>query len=73
MSGATAPTEVATPHGPGRLHLDLPAADTRPAVVVLLGHGAGNGIDTRDLETLAAALPAGGVAVARFEIGRAHV
>jgi len=36
-------------------------------VTLLLGHGAGNGIEARDLAALAAALPAQGVTVALFE------
>lgn len=56
---------VDTPLGPGRLFLDAPEAP--PSVLLLVGHGAGNGVDTRDLEALAGALPARGVAVARFE------
>lgn len=55
---------VQTPHGPGRLVLDA-AAD--PSMTLLLSHGAGNGIDTRDLEALAAALPTQGVSVVRLE------
>lgn len=60
------PTErvVGTPHGDGRLvvHRARGAQAT-----VLLSHGAGRGIDTRDLEALAAALPRQGITVALFE------
>lgn len=59
--------EVETPVGPGRLHLDRPTGPRAPSAVLLVSHGAGNGVDTRDLEALAAALPARGVVVARFE------
>ncbi len=56
--------DVATPTGPGRLTLSLPA---EPAAVLLLGHGAGGGIDALDLAALADLLPARGIAVARYE------
>lgn len=62
----TAPssTPVETPYGPGRLVVDAAAG---PVATLLLSHGAGNGIETRDLEALAAALPGEGITVARFE------
>lgn len=56
--------QVETPYGEGRLVVD--AADA-PLATLLLSHGAGNGIETRDLEALAAALPSEGITVARFE------
>jgi predicted alpha/beta-hydrolase family hydrolase len=56
--------EVATPHGPGRL---VVAGARGATATLLLSHGAGVGIDTRDLEALAEALPGQGVSVARFE------
>lgn len=60
--------DIDTPHGPGRLHLDgIDATPPSSGRVLLVSHGAGNGIDTRDLEALAAALPARGIVVARFE------
>jgi uncharacterized protein len=55
---------VETAYGPGRLVID---AARRPLGTLLLSHGAGNGIDTRDLEALAAGLPGQGFSVARFE------
>ncbi|WP_122818220.1 alpha/beta family hydrolase [Nocardioides pantholopis] len=55
---------LSTPHGPGRLVTDA-AAD--PMATLLLSHGAGNGIETRDLDALAATLPAQGVSVVRLE------
>lgn len=58
-------TPVPTPYGGGRLVVDLPPA--RPRAFVLLSHGAGAGVATRDLEALARGLPAHGYAVARFE------
>lgn len=56
--------EVVTEYGPGRLVLNAAAQER---ATVLLSHGAGNGIDTRDLEALAADLPGAGISVARFE------
>lgn len=56
--------EVATPHGPGRLHRD-PAAE--PLACLVLGHGAGNGVESHDLAALAEALPEQGVSVVRLE------
>ncbi|MFC4783800.1 alpha/beta hydrolase family protein [Nocardioides sp. MAHUQ-72] len=55
---------VATPHGEGRL---VTHRSRSPLVTLLLSHGAGNGIDTRDLEALARYLPRNGVTVVRFE------
>lgn len=73
MTGAPGPAaevvDVETPHGPGRLHLDHPV-DGEARAVLLLGHGAGGGVDARDLAALAAhlpMLPGLGVTVARFE------
>ena len=56
--------EIATPHGDGRL---VTYRARSPIATLLLSHGAGRGIDTRDLEALAAALPRQGVSVALFE------
>ena len=55
---------VATPHGEGRLHT---RRSTSPIATLLLSHGAGGGVEARDLWALAAALPAQGVTVALFE------
>lgn len=55
---------VATPYGEGRLVLDA-APEAR--AVLLLSHGAGNGIEARDLAALARALPGQGLTVALFE------
>ncbi|MGI8523987.1 MAG: alpha/beta hydrolase family protein [Nocardioides sp.] len=55
---------VATPYGEGRLVVDRAKS---PVATLLLSHGAGNGIDTRDLAGLAEALPRQGVSVIRFE------
>ena len=46
---------VATPHGEARLVTDRAR---HPVATLLLSHGAGDGIDTRDLEALARHLPA---------------
>lgn len=56
--------ELETPVGIGRLHASV-AAD--PVAILLLGHGAGGGVDTVDLATLAVALPPSGITVIRFE------
>lgn len=56
--------EVDTPQGPGRL-VTATAAD--PYAVLLLGHGAGGGIDARDLVALADRLPRQGIQVVRYE------
>lgn len=55
---------IATPHGEGRLVTDRAR---RPFATLLLSHGAGGGIDARDLEVLARCLPKQGVTVMRFE------
>ncbi|TDT33670.1 alpha/beta family hydrolase [Naumannella halotolerans] len=55
--------EVQTSLGPGRLHL----AGEPGGLWLLLGHGAGGGIDALDLAHLAAAIPASGIGVARYE------
>lgn len=55
---------VETSRGPGRLAVDRAR---QPVATLLLGHGAGNGIDTPDLEALADELPRNGITVIRFE------
>jgi predicted alpha/beta-hydrolase family hydrolase len=55
---------VATPVGDARV--DVRAAPAARLTLVL-GHGAGGGIDARDLLALAAALPARGITVVRVE------
>jgi predicted alpha/beta-hydrolase family hydrolase len=55
---------VATPHGEGRL---VTYRARKPVATLLLSHGAGKGIDSRDLEALAAHLPRQGVSVLLFE------
>jgi predicted alpha/beta-hydrolase family hydrolase len=55
---------VPTPHGDARLHRDR---SRHPVATLLLGHGAGGGVDAPDLEALAAALPRQGISVVRVE------
>ncbi len=55
---------VDTPFGEGRLHT---RRATSPIATLLLSHGAGGGIESRDLWALADALPAQGVTVVLFE------
>lgn len=55
---------VDTPRGPGRLTY---SEASRPRGVLLLSHGAGKGIESADLQALAARLPAEGWTVALFE------
>ena len=65
MSTSTSTSElVATPAGDARVTWH-PAA--RAHTVLALGHGAGGGIEARDLAALAAALPPHGVTVALVE------
>ena len=56
--------EVETPHGPARVHLHR-ADDPRAALV--LGHGAGGGVEAPDLVAATEAALAGGVSVALVE------
>jgi len=55
---------VPTPYGEGRLHT---RRATSPMATLLLSHGAGGGVEARDLWALAEALPAQGVSVVLFE------
>jgi predicted alpha/beta-hydrolase family hydrolase len=57
---------VPTPAGEARI-TRYPAAAGRRRALVVLGHGAGGGIEAPDLQVLAAALPALGVEVALVE------
>lgn len=57
---------VQTPAGEARIHW-YPAAASPPRLVLALGHGAGGGVEARDLRALAEALPADGVTVALVE------
>src|SRR5512141_1482318 len=60
----TSTRAVPTPYGDGRLVVH---AARRATTTLLLSHGAGNGIEARDLQALAGALPRQGVTVALFE------
>jgi len=64
MTGTVSERRVRTEHGEGRLVTHRARA---PRATVLLSHGAGNGIDTPDLEALARVLPRQGITVSLFE------
>ncbi len=55
---------VETPHGEARLHRDR---SRHPVATLVLGHGAGGGVESRDLEALARELPRQGISVVRVE------
>lgn len=55
---------VETPVGEARVHV---APARRPRVTLVLGHGAGGGIEARDLAALARELPPLGITVLRVE------
>jgi uncharacterized protein len=55
---------VETPHGPARLVRDR---SRHPSATLLLGHGAGGGVESPDLAALARQLPRQGVSVVRVE------
>lgn len=55
---------VPTPHGDARLVKDRSRS---PFATLLLQHGAGGGVESRDLAALAAALPGQGISVVRME------
>ncbi|MFF5702073.1 alpha/beta family hydrolase [Streptomyces sp. NPDC012794] len=61
---STRTESVATPAGEARITWHTARA---ARLVLALGHGAGGGIEARDLQALAAALPARGVTVALVE------
>lgn len=63
MSEHTFPTA----YGVARLVTDPVVSGGPPLATVLLSHGAGNGIDARDLEALARVLPRHGFTVVRLE------
>ncbi|MFD8416666.1 alpha/beta family hydrolase [Streptomyces sp. NPDC059650] len=64
MTTRTRTESVPTPAGEARITWH-PAPGAR--LVLALGHGAGGGIEARDLQALAAALPARGITVALVE------
>jgi hypothetical protein len=55
---------VETPYGEARLHRDR---SHHPIATLLLGHGAGGGVDSADLVALATELPRQGISVVRVE------
>ena len=59
-------SEVATPHGPARVHLMRPA-DSVPTGLLMLGHGAGGGVGAGDLRIAADSALGLGCAVALVE------
>ncbi|MFG3494950.1 alpha/beta family hydrolase [Streptomyces sp. NPDC047928] len=59
-------TEI-VPTGAGDARVTWYGAGPGAWLVLALGHGAGGGVEARDLRALAAALPAGGVTVALVE------
>src|ERR671923_1467295 len=56
--------EVATPHGPANVHLHRAAA---PRAALVLGHGAGGGVTSRDLVAVTEVARAEGLSVALVE------
>jgi predicted alpha/beta-hydrolase family hydrolase len=58
------PLEVDTPHGPARVHLH---PTDRPRAALVLGHGAGGGVGSRDLVTVTGIAREAGVSVALVE------
>ncbi|WZH52900.1 MAG: hydrolase [Nocardioides alkalitolerans] len=59
--------ELPTPYGAARLHRNPVPAGVAPVATLVLGHGAGGGVETHDIAALAADLPAQGVGVVRLE------
>jgi predicted alpha/beta-hydrolase family hydrolase len=57
-------TTVDTPHGPARVHL---REIDSPRAAIVLGHGAGGGVESPDLMGAAKAAQAGGLSVALVE------
>ena len=57
-------TVVPTPYGDGRIVRDR---SKHPMATLLLGHGAGGGVESADLAALARALPRQGISVVRVE------
>src|SRR4051794_40160341 len=62
MSGKA--LDLETPRGPARAHLDLVEG---AAAAVVLGHGAGGGVEAADLLAASRAAAAAGLSVARVE------
>jgi len=61
---STQVTSIDTPFGEARLHRDR---SHHPIATLLLGHGAGGGVESIDLSALAAELPRQGISVIRVE------
>jgi len=59
--------DVETSVGLGRIWFDDPPGEIAPRARLVLGHGAGGGVQSRDLDLLARRLPPEGIAVVRFE------
>ena len=57
-------SRVPTPHGDGRSHT---FRARQPMATLLLSHGAGAGVGSRDLQALAHALPRNGITVVLFD------
>ncbi len=55
---------IATRHGDARVHVDR---SRTPFATLLVGHGAGGGVDAADLVALAKRLPREGISVVRLE------
>ncbi|NJP32269.1 alpha/beta hydrolase family protein [Micromonospora thermarum] len=55
--------EIATPRGPARVDIDVP--DGTPTALLVLGHGAGGGVEAPDLVALRDAVVVAGLVVAR--------
>jgi predicted alpha/beta-hydrolase family hydrolase len=56
--------EIETPHGPARAHLDAAAA---PSGTLVLGHGAGGGVEAVDIQAVAEVARQAGFSVALVE------
>ena len=56
--------EIETPHGPARAHIDAAA---KPAGTLVLGHGAGGGVEAVDIQAAAEVAREAGFTVALVE------
>ncbi|HSY14943.1 MAG TPA: alpha/beta family hydrolase [Jatrophihabitantaceae bacterium] len=65
-SAATARIEIVTPSGPAWADIDRPPTELAgPTALMVLGHGAGGGVDAPDLVAVRDAATAAGIVVAR--------
>src|SRR4051794_41521485 len=64
MTAAEDVLELATPHGPARAHLSVA---TEPRLALVLGHGAGGGVQAPDLRAASEAALEAGASVALVE------